>query len=58
MPCAAERQPLHRRPVQLYWASTTLAVTVDAWGVYLYDGYVGYGAKSDTVYVWPVRGGQ
>jgi len=43
----------------IYWSSTTRAAsTGDAWNVYLNNGGVGYGAKTGTRYVWPVRGGQ
>ena len=42
-----------------YWSSTTNAGnTTDAWRVNLYYGYVNYGYKTSTYYVWPVRGGQ
>ena len=42
-----------------YWSSTTRAYDESfAWGVNLYDGYMGSVHKSDTGYVWPVRGGQ
>ena len=50
---------LHRRPVQLYWTSTTRAdYTSVAWFVYLDNGVVGQHGKTITYYVWPVRGGQ
>lgn len=43
----------------VYWTSTTNAnVTSYAWFVYLSVGFVDYGVKSITRYVWPVRGGQ
>jgi len=43
----------------IYWSSTTDArATSRAWYVYLYDGYVIYADKTNTYYVWPVRGGQ
>ncbi len=43
----------------VYWTSTTYAdFTSFAWHVRLYDGYVHYGSKALTYYVWPVRGGQ
>jgi len=42
-----------------YWSSTTYASNaVFAWYVYLDDGYVDYGNKTNTFYVWPVRGGK
>ena len=42
-----------------YWSSTThAAITGNAWHVYLRLGYVGNGNKLNTLYVWPVRGGQ
>jgi len=40
----------------LYWSATTSAdYPTGAWGVNLSDGGVSYGAKSYTLYVWPVR---
>jgi hypothetical protein len=42
-----------------YWTSTTHAShTVSAWFVILTDGYALGREKWDTIYVWPVRGGQ
>ena len=42
-----------------YWSSTTYANNTSyAWYVYLSDGYVSYGFKTGSYYVWPVRGGQ
>ena len=42
-----------------YWTSTTYAPnTLFAWTVSLDVGYVLYGDKTVTHYVWPVRGGQ
>ena len=42
-----------------YWSSTTGAGGPGgAWGVGFYDGYVGYGLKSGSLYVRCVRGGQ
>src|SRR3989304_2819143 len=47
-----------------YWTSTSYAGFSNfgyysgAWYVYLYNGYVGAGAKSHVYYVWPVRSGQ
>lgn len=42
-----------------YWSSTTLAnYAGSAWYVLLYDGFVNFGSKDSTFYVWPVRGGQ
>jgi len=42
-----------------YWSSTTCAAITDyAWFVGLGNGYVVYDAKTYTLYVWPVRGGQ
>ena len=42
-----------------YWSSSTFADSTDvAWVVYLDFGYVYFGSKSATYYVWPVRGGQ
>ena len=40
-----------------YWSSSTLASNTDyAWGVSMFDGYVGGVAKTYDNYVWPVRG--
>ncbi|EDN65658.1 Protein of unknown function DUF1566 [Beggiatoa sp. PS] len=40
-----------------YWTATTRAfVTTRAWYVYLKSGYVGTYDKTNTFYVWPVRG--
>ena len=42
-----------------YWSSTTVADLPDiAWYVNLYDGYRYLDDKTNTNYVWPVRGGQ
>jgi hypothetical protein len=42
-----------------YWSSTTCAHgTGNAWSVGLGRGYVGYPNKTNSYYVWPVRGGQ
>ena len=42
-----------------YWSSTTYApVTSYAWLVYLSVGDVYANDKTNTLYVWPVRGGQ
>ena len=42
-----------------YWSSTTYSGhTTSAWIVLLYDGYVSYGGKTNSYYVWPVRAGQ
>jgi len=42
-----------------YWTSTTDALSsVTAWVMYLYDGRMFSVAKTNTRYVWPVRGGQ
>ncbi len=42
-----------------YWSSTTYAPgTMDAWFVRMNDGYVYDGTKTNSNYVWPVRGGQ
>jgi hypothetical protein len=42
-----------------YWSSTTYAVYQSAaWYVYFYNGYVTYGYKFGSLYVWCVRGGQ
>jgi hypothetical protein len=42
-----------------YWTSSTVANDKSyAWTVPLDDGYVSYDLKTNTDYVWPVRGGQ
>ncbi len=41
-----------------YWSSTTQGVSSNAWNVHLHVGYVGGLGKDNSVYVWPVRGGQ
>ena len=42
-----------------YWSSTTLSNgSSDGWYVDLDDGLVGSNGKTDSYYVWPVRGGQ
>ena len=42
-----------------YWSSTTYAPsTAYAWVVDMDVGYMGYDVKSNSYYVWPVRGGQ
>jgi hypothetical protein len=42
-----------------YWSSTTSAGNTDyAWDVGMYNGYVSFSSKSNSNYVWPVRGGQ
>jgi hypothetical protein len=42
-----------------YWSSTTYAdITSGAWLVYLGSGGVIYDAKTRSIYVWPVCGGQ
>jgi len=42
-----------------YWSSTTYAPnTTNAWNVNLNDGNVNNDNKTNTNYVWPVRGGE
>jgi hypothetical protein len=42
-----------------YWSSTTHADVTDlAWGVNLLNGYVLNGDKANSMYLWPVRGGE
>jgi hypothetical protein len=44
---------------KLYWSSTTYAPNTSlAWYVYMSDGYVSAYNQTNTLYVWPVRGGQ
>lgn len=43
----------------VYWSSASGAGGASyAWGLFLGYGNVGYDDKTDTYYVWPVRGGQ
>ncbi len=42
-----------------YWSSSIfVSSTTDAWFVYLGNGRVSSDSKTNTYYVWPVRGGQ
>lgn len=41
-----------------YWSSTTNAsLSNNAWGIYMASGYTLFTVKTNTNYVWPVRGG-
>jgi hypothetical protein len=46
------------QPVYYWSSSTPAAITGSAWGVHLGYGHVGDDSKSNTSFVWPVRGGQ
>jgi hypothetical protein len=42
-----------------YWSATTSAtLTSTAWGVFFSNGNVVFDVKSDSIFVWCVRGGQ
>ncbi|OGU04772.1 MAG: hypothetical protein A2075_16100 [Geobacteraceae bacterium GWC2_58_44] len=42
-----------------YWSSSSYAgITHGAWGVHMSGGFVINTFKTDSLYVWPVRGGQ
>jgi hypothetical protein len=42
-----------------YWSSNTYVnTTSSAWTVYMHNGHAYYYAKTNSYYVWPVRGGQ
>jgi hypothetical protein len=42
----------------LYWSSTTDEANTDhAWRLYMYNCYPYSGPKTNSMYVWPVRGG-
>jgi hypothetical protein len=50
--------PFYNMQFGYYWSSTTSAINPNgAWYVYVYYGHVGVSSKSDSNYVWPVRGG-
>jgi len=54
----AEGDPFQGVQLSFYSSSSTNAsMTTYAWGVHFYDGYVNYGGKSNSYYVWCVRGG-
>ncbi len=55
-PALTSGHPFSNVQADTYWSATTYAVsTTYAWVVNLYDGAVGYGNKTVTYYVWPVR---
>ena len=54
-----ENDPFSGVQSSLYWSSTTLADDATfAWLPNLFNGVVDGGEKINTLYVWPVRGGQ
>jgi hypothetical protein len=59
-PALPTGHPFIGMPVSNCWSSTTYAsTTADAWYVDMYGGQVVSNAdKSNSYYVWPVRGGQ
>jgi Protein of unknown function (DUF1566) len=58
-PALPKGHPFTTLEVMFYWSSTTYdASTINAWGVYLYNGYVYNYHKITEGYVWPVRGGR
>ena len=59
IPALPDGHPFTGVQSNVYWSSTTFAAnTLGAWRVNLPDGGVYNGAKTNTHYVWPVRGGQ
>ena len=55
----SEGDPFQGVQSDFYWSSTTNAgSTTTAWGVYFNAGSVVNNAKSNTIYVWCVRGGR
>jgi hypothetical protein len=58
-PALPQGHPFVNVQSYLYRSASTYANgTRNAWDVYMYNGLVDYDAKSDTLYVWPVRDGQ
>lgn len=54
-----ENDPFSGVQSRIYWSSTSYAGDASgAWDLGLYNGYVGGTVKTNTSYVWPVRGGQ
>lgn len=54
-----EKDPFAGVESDYYWSSSTIADTTGyAWFVFLYAGYVSLNVKTETYYVWPVRGGK
>ena len=59
-PALPSGHPFQNVQSHYYWSSTTGAsYPYYAWLVSMYDGYVGYGNKSGSIfyYAWPVRAG-
>ncbi len=60
-PCIPSGHPfinVQSATVSYYWSSTTYeGDSTRAWCVTMSSGYVGYGIKSASHFVWPVRGG-
>jgi hypothetical protein len=58
-PALPSGHPFTNVQTHYYWSSSTdRDVTTDGWGVFLGNGAVNYGSKTNGRYVWPVRGGQ
>ncbi len=54
----SEGDPFTGVQASRYWSSTTSASnTPEAWNLYMYSGLASYSNKTNTYYVWPVRGG-
>jgi len=55
-PALPKDHPFTAIQILFYWSSTTYDASTDnAWGVYLYNGYVYNYRKITEGYVWPVR---
>jgi hypothetical protein len=58
-PALPQGHPFDNVQFIFYWSGTTYdAGTINAWGVYLFNGYAFNYHKSTRAYVWPVRGGK
>lgn len=58
-PALAPGHPFDNVQFIFYWSSTTYDATpINAWGVYLCNGYVFNYHKTTSAYVWPVRSRQ
>ena len=58
-PALPEGHPFTNVALGRNWSSTTSASNpVNAWYVFLTNGYVSNNSKTNTNYLWPVRGGQ
>jgi hypothetical protein len=55
-PALPQGHPFDNVQFIFYWSSTTYdASAINAWGVYLYNGYAFNYHKATKAYVWPVR---